>query len=100
MFFAFFVLLLYHGIIIACNLTTNEHVRDYYLTRNPFDVSCAENYRQVFCMPYGRPPRIGTGGLTPKQPLPAVRRPALASNGNGSAVAPIATKVVECMPNP
>lgn len=99
MFFAFFVLLLYHGIIIACNLTTNEHVRDYYLTRNPFDVSCTENYRQVLCMPYGRPPRIGTGGLTPKQSLLPVRRPVV-SNGNGNAVAPVTTQVVECMPDP
>jgi len=100
MFFAFFVLLLYHAIIIGCNLTTNEHVRDYYLTRNPFDVSCTKNYRQVLCMPYGRPPRIETGGLAPKHSLPGVRRPAVVSNGKGSAVAPVATNVVKCMPDP
>jgi len=100
MFLAFFVLLLYHAIIIGCNLTTNEHVRDYYLTRNPFDLTCTENYRQVLCMPYGRPSRIGTGGLAPKPLLPTVRRPAGVSNGNGGAVAHAATKVVECVPDP
>jgi len=51
---AFSILLLYHLVIIACNLTTNEHVRDYYIDRNPFDISCLENYRQVLCSPYGR----------------------------------------------
>lgn len=57
MFLAFSILLLYHSIIIACNLTTNEHVRDYYLhlERNPFDLTCIENYHQVLCSPYGRP---------------------------------------------
>mmetsp|Transcript_80520 Transcript_80520/g.142067 ORF Transcript_80520/g.142067 Transcript_80520/m.142067 type:complete len:297 (+) Transcript_80520:68-958(+) len=51
---AFSVLLLYHLVITGCNLTTNEHVRDYYLQRNPFDVTCVENYQQVLCSPYGR----------------------------------------------
>ncbi|CAJ1341186.1 unnamed protein product, partial [Effrenium voratum] len=57
MFFVFGVLILYHSTIIAINLTTNEHVRDYYLynDRNPFDQTCMENYHQVFCAPYGRP---------------------------------------------
>jgi len=53
---AFSVLLLYHLVIIGCNLTTNEHVRDYYLQRNPFDVTCAANYQQILCSPYGRQP--------------------------------------------
>lgn len=50
------VLFLYHCIIIGCNLTTNEHVRDYYLhlERNPFDKTCMENYQQVLCSPYDR----------------------------------------------
>ncbi|CAE8713996.1 unnamed protein product [Polarella glacialis] len=54
MFVAFVVLILYHAVIMACNLTTNEHVRDYYLARNPFDVDCVDNYRQICCSPYGR----------------------------------------------
>jgi len=54
MFLALLVLVLYHGIIIGCNLTTNEHVRDYYLARNPFDRSCTDNCLQVLCAPYGR----------------------------------------------
>eukprot|EP00972_Heterocapsa_arctica_P024488 3612546-Heterocapsa_arctica.AAC.1 len=37
---------------MRCNLTTNEHVRDYYIDRNPFDISCWENYRQILCAPY------------------------------------------------
>eukprot|EP00931_Biecheleriopsis_adriatica_P116363 TRINITY_DN92002_c0_g1_i1.p1 TRINITY_DN92002_c0_g1~~TRINITY_DN92002_c0_g1_i1.p1 ORF type:complete len:315 (+),score=36.65 TRINITY_DN92002_c0_g1_i1:44-946(+) len=36
MWLAFAVLLLYHAVIIAINLTTNEHIRDYYLDKNPF----------------------------------------------------------------
>lgn len=50
------ILFLYHCIIISCNLTTNEHVRDYYLhlERNPFDKTCMENYQQVLCSPYDR----------------------------------------------
>lgn len=66
LFFALTVLILYHGIIVAQNLTTNEHVRDYYMTRNPFDIACADNYRQICCAPYGRVHEIsGTSG-TPK----------------------------------
>lgn len=52
MFLAFLVLILYHAIIMRCNLTTNEHVRDYYIDRNPFDISCWDNYRQILCAPY------------------------------------------------
>jgi len=58
---AFSILLLYHLIIMACNLTTNEHVRDYYMERNPFDITCMENYRQVLCFPYGRSYRVDAG---------------------------------------
>lgn len=55
MFLAFVVLSLYHAVIIGCNLTTNEHVRDYYLmSGNPFHKSCTDNYRQILCAPYGR----------------------------------------------
>lgn len=50
-FSAFMVLLVYHLGVIAANLTTNEHVKDYYLNRNPFERSCIENYRQVLCTP-------------------------------------------------
>jgi len=50
---AFATLLLYHSIIMAGNMTTNEHVRDYYVSKNPFDTTCTENYRQVFCAPFG-----------------------------------------------
>lgn len=56
---AFAVLLLYHVVIISCNLTTNEHVRDYYLARNPFDLECGANLRQTLCAPYGRSPHAG-----------------------------------------
>lgn len=97
MFFAFLVLLLYHAIIIACNLTTNEHVRDYYLTRNPYDVACTDNYGQVFCAPYGRPIRIEPDPAAHKSENGAqVVAPNLnslpseegANSGNGCASAP------------
>lgn len=52
---ALFVLVLYHLIIMSYNLTTNEHVRDYYPTRNPFDLKCAANFQQILCRPYGVP---------------------------------------------
>ena len=31
----------YHAIIMRCNLTTNEHVRDYYIDRLPLKGSTA-----------------------------------------------------------
>merc|ERR1712217_609888 len=52
---AFLVLCLYHLVIMGYNLTTNEHVRDYYVSRNPFDGGWTTNYRQVLCAPYGWP---------------------------------------------
>jgi hypothetical protein len=57
LFLALLVLALYHMIIIAYNLTTNEHVREYYGTtvRNPYQKTLGENYRQVCCAPYGFP---------------------------------------------
>merc|ERR1712137_780935 len=52
---AVFVLILYHLFTMARNLTTNEHVREYYSPgKNPFDVSCIENYWQFLCAPCGR----------------------------------------------
>jgi len=67
--FAFMVLIMYHAIIIACNMTTNEHVRDYYLNRNPFDITCVDNYRMAFCAPYGR--ALPIGAYPPMQPAGA-----------------------------
>lgn len=55
---ALFVLVLYHMIIMSYNLTTNEHVRDYYPTRNPFDLACAANFQQILCRPYGKPMQL------------------------------------------
>ncbi len=46
MFIACFLLWAYHGGIIAQNLTTNEHIKDYYVQKNPFHVSCISNYWQ------------------------------------------------------
>jgi len=60
LFFALFVLLLYHSVILSCNLTTNEHVRDAYPTRNPYDVACLDNCKQIFCAPYGRIVSVNT----------------------------------------
>eukprot|EP00929_Paragymnodinium_shiwhaense_P103476 TRINITY_DN67009_c0_g1_i3.p1 TRINITY_DN67009_c0_g1~~TRINITY_DN67009_c0_g1_i3.p1 ORF type:complete len:440 (+),score=76.90 TRINITY_DN67009_c0_g1_i3:99-1418(+) len=76
MFVALFVLVLYHGIIIYCNLTTNEHVREYYLTKNPFDESPLVNCQDVFCSPYGKQLKIEV------LPTPDLERAgALASQG-------------------
>mmetsp|Transcript_87666 Transcript_87666/g.165304 ORF Transcript_87666/g.165304 Transcript_87666/m.165304 type:complete len:327 (-) Transcript_87666:52-1032(-) len=55
---ALFVLVLYHMIIMSYNLTTNEHVRDYYPTRNPFDLACAANFQQILCRPCGFPMKV------------------------------------------
>eukprot|EP00928_Gymnodinium_smaydae_P070011 TRINITY_DN5395_c0_g1_i1.p1 TRINITY_DN5395_c0_g1~~TRINITY_DN5395_c0_g1_i1.p1 ORF type:complete len:362 (-),score=66.43 TRINITY_DN5395_c0_g1_i1:82-1167(-) len=49
------VLLFYHASLMRLNLTTNEHICDYYARgQNPYDESCVENYRQILCAPYGR----------------------------------------------
>jgi len=62
LFLSLLVLALYHLIIIACNMTTNEHVRDYYVPRNPFDLGCVDNCAQVFCAPYGRVVQLNRSG--------------------------------------
>lgn len=59
------VLVTYHLIIMAYNLTTNEHVRDYYTT-NPFDRSCWSNYRQILCSPFGVPVTVEPGSSNAK----------------------------------
>merc|ERR1712137_102132 len=48
--FALLVLSLYHAVISAMNLTTNEHVNCYYKD-NPFDFGTLNNCFQVYCHP-------------------------------------------------
>merc|ERR1712154_354583 len=63
--FALSALVFYHAVIIFMNLTTNEHIRDYYTQKNPFDISKTENCRQVFCAPYGQELHIDHEFQTP-----------------------------------
>lgn len=45
------LLAIYHSTITYCNLTTNEHVRDYYKGQNPFDLGPRQNFKHVYCYP-------------------------------------------------
>jgi len=47
---AVLLLSVYHTIIVLQNLTTNEHVKNYYRD-NPFDFGPVLNCRQIFCHP-------------------------------------------------
>jgi len=44
------LLTLYHTVISCQNLTTNEHVKNYYKD-NPFDFGWLKNCRQIYCYP-------------------------------------------------
>lgn len=44
------LLSIYHTVIIFQNLTTNEHVKNYYKV-NPFDYGWRKNCKQVYCFP-------------------------------------------------
>jgi len=48
---AVLLLSVYHTVITLQNLTTNEHVKNYYTGINPFDFGPAANCRQIYCMP-------------------------------------------------
>lgn len=45
------VLSAYHTFITTKNLTTNEHVVDYYSGNNPFDLGLLSNMRHTWCFP-------------------------------------------------
>lgn len=47
---AVLLLSVYHAVITLQNLTTNEHVKNYYRD-NPFDFGPLPNCRQIYCMP-------------------------------------------------
>lgn len=47
---AVLLLSIYHTVITTQNLTTNEHVKNYYRD-NPFDFGARRNCRQIYCMP-------------------------------------------------
>lgn len=48
---AVLLLSVYHTVITLQNLTTNEHVKNYYTGQNPFDFGWQANCRQIYCMP-------------------------------------------------
>jgi len=48
---AVLLLSVYHTVITLQNLTTNEHVKNYYTGANPFDFGWQANCRQIYCMP-------------------------------------------------
>lgn len=50
LFVAVLLLSIYHTVISAQNLTTNEHVKNYYKD-NPFDFGGFRNCRQIYCHP-------------------------------------------------
>eukprot|EP00927_Polykrikos_kofoidii_P043818 TRINITY_DN37916_c0_g1_i1.p1 TRINITY_DN37916_c0_g1~~TRINITY_DN37916_c0_g1_i1.p1 ORF type:complete len:345 (+),score=5.84 TRINITY_DN37916_c0_g1_i1:79-1035(+) len=88
------MLCLYHMIIISCNLTTNEHLKKYYSARpkvgvrNPFDTSVLDNYRQVFCAPYGRVVRVQTPSATALQPADILQECGTCDNSVRVHIAP------------
>jgi len=47
---AVLLLSVYHTVISMQNLTTNEHVKNYYKD-NPFDFGGLRNCRQIYCHP-------------------------------------------------
>jgi palmitoyltransferase ZDHHC9/14/18 len=47
---AVLLLSIYHSVISYQNLTTNEHVKNYY-RENPFDFGGANNLWQIYCHP-------------------------------------------------
>merc|ERR1712039_450268 len=47
---AVLLLSVYHSVISWQNLTTNEHVKNYY-RENPFDFGGRKNVRQIYCHP-------------------------------------------------
>merc|ERR1719235_2187262 len=47
---AVLLLSVYHTVITLQNLTTNEHVKNYYRD-NPFDFGPLPNCKQIYCMP-------------------------------------------------
>jgi len=47
---AVLLLSVYHSVITMQNLTTNEHVKNYYRD-NPFDFTWHSNCTQIYCMP-------------------------------------------------
>lgn len=47
---AVLLLSVYHTVITLQNLTTNEHVKNYYRD-NPFDFGPVPNCRQIYCNP-------------------------------------------------
>merc|ERR1712014_337881 len=49
-FIAVLILSVYHTVISLTNLTTNEHVKNYY-RENPFDFGPANNCFQIYCAP-------------------------------------------------
>eukprot|EP00747_Dinoflagellata_sp_TGD_P098091 gnl/TRDRNA2_/TRDRNA2_167340_c0_seq1.p1 gnl/TRDRNA2_/TRDRNA2_167340_c0~~gnl/TRDRNA2_/TRDRNA2_167340_c0_seq1.p1 ORF type:complete len:354 (-),score=45.02 gnl/TRDRNA2_/TRDRNA2_167340_c0_seq1:148-1209(-) len=50
LFFAVMLLSIYHTVISMQNLTTNEHVKNYYKD-NPFDYGSWRNCMQIYCQP-------------------------------------------------
>jgi len=47
---AVLLLSIYHTVVSLQNLTTNEHVKNYYRD-NPFDFGPSLNCRQIYCAP-------------------------------------------------
>eukprot|EP00928_Gymnodinium_smaydae_P074188 TRINITY_DN57252_c0_g1_i1.p1 TRINITY_DN57252_c0_g1~~TRINITY_DN57252_c0_g1_i1.p1 ORF type:complete len:344 (-),score=46.74 TRINITY_DN57252_c0_g1_i1:245-1276(-) len=48
---AVLLLSVYHTVISLQNLTTNEHVKNYYTRDNPFDYGPLKNWLQIYCAP-------------------------------------------------
>merc|ERR1712113_960775 len=48
---AVLLLSFYHTVVSLQNLTTNEHVKNYYRT-NPFDYGARLNCLQIYCRPH------------------------------------------------
>jgi hypothetical protein len=48
---AVLLLSVYHTVITIMNLTTNEHVKNYYRDINPFDAGPLLNCKQIYCFP-------------------------------------------------
>eukprot|EP00405_Crypthecodinium_cohnii_P000036 CAMPEP_0194760486 /NCGR_PEP_ID=MMETSP0323_2-20130528/13389_1 /TAXON_ID=2866 ORGANISM="Crypthecodinium cohnii, Strain Seligo" /NCGR_SAMPLE_ID=MMETSP0323_2 /ASSEMBLY_ACC=CAM_ASM_000346 /LENGTH=74 /DNA_ID=CAMNT_0039681781 /DNA_START=102 /DNA_END=326 /DNA_ORIENTATION=+ len=65
---------------MSMNLTTNEHIRDWYLQRNPFSSACIGNYAHFLCRPYGSELDVtineaGPRPRDPEQELPDDQKP-------------------------
>lgn len=51
LFVAVLLLSIYHTVVTLQNMTTNEHVKEYYKWGNPFDYGGTLNCQQIYCHP-------------------------------------------------